>query len=259
MREPYIPLFCSITDSTIWSHDAETCKVFITMLTMADPEGFVASAIDGIAGRARLPVETVERAVECLSTIDMKSRNKTDGGRRVIQVDRGWHIPAIPWFRDLARKEAEKARKREWARANNSGRPAGASAIARRTETETETKTEKHTEVASPPAADAAPAISVAVEQVWDHWRGALGKSRHKLDAKRQKIIRAALKSYTLDEIFEAINGCAKSDFHMGRLPGRPDPHNGIELILRDGAHIDRFREFAARPSSAAQSDWWTQ
>ncbi len=140
MREPYVPLFCSITDSTIWSLDAETCKVFITMLAMADPEGYIAAAIDGIAVRSRLSVDQVESAIKKLSAPDPRSRNKSSDGRRVVEVERGWFIPAIPWFRQLARHEAEKARKRLWARENNSGRPSRASATPRRTETETETE-----------------------------------------------------------------------------------------------------------------------
>jgi hypothetical protein len=147
MREPYVPLFCSITDSTIWSLDAETCKVFITMLAMADPEGYVAAAVDGIAGRSRLSIEQVESAIQKLSAPDPRSRNKSSDGRRIVEVDRGWLIPAIPWFRELARHEAEKARKRKWARANNSGRPMGASEVARPTETETETETEREIQI----------------------------------------------------------------------------------------------------------------
>lgn len=143
MREPYIPLFCSITDSTIWSADAETCKVFITLLAKADPEGYVAAAPDGIAATARLPIETVERSLAILMAPDLRSRNKENEGRRVVEVPRGYHVPAIPWFRKLARDEAERARKRQWARDNNSGRPVSASANARRTETETETQIER--------------------------------------------------------------------------------------------------------------------
>jgi hypothetical protein len=146
MHEPYVPLFCSITRSTVWAEDAEVCKVFITMMAMADFDGYVAGAATGIAAVASLPVETVDRALAVLMAPDPRSRNKANGGRRVVEVDRGWHMPAIPWFRQLARLEAEKARKRQWARANNSGRPKGASASARRTETETETEIQTKTE-----------------------------------------------------------------------------------------------------------------
>jgi len=142
MREPYIPLFCSITKSTLGSADPAVCKVYITMLAMADPEGFVASSLDGIAAEARLPLETVENALRELMSPDPRSRSRDHDGRRIFRVERGWHIPAMMTFRELARKESERARKREWARANNSGRPAGASATARRTETETEIQTE---------------------------------------------------------------------------------------------------------------------
>src|SRR3972149_3506375 len=139
MREPYVPLFCSIVDSTLWSADSNSCKVWITLLAMADPEGYVAPAIDGIAARARLPVDVVRPILDWLQRPDPDSRSDEHEGRRLMRVPRGWRVLNLKAFRELARHEAEKARKRKWARENNSGRPMGASNSARRTETETET------------------------------------------------------------------------------------------------------------------------
>ena len=78
--------------------------------------------------------------------------------------------------------------------------------------------------------------------------------TRHKLDAKREKLIRERLKTYSVDDLCEAINGCAQSDFHMGRDPAHLGKlNNGIGLILRDAEHIDKFRDLAAHPPPSAR------
>jgi hypothetical protein len=172
MREPYVPLFCSITESTLWSADGNTCKVWITLLAMADPEGFVAAAIDGIAARSRLPIETVRPILEYLQRPDPDSRSDAHGGRRLEKVSRGWRVLNMEDFRRLAQEESRKAAKRRWWNENRGGARQSLDSTRQNsnteteTETETETQTEKETEreperetapAAPPPAALAAP------------------------------------------------------------------------------------------------------
>ncbi len=78
--------------------------------------------------------------------------------------------------------------------------------------------------------------------RVFDHWRSRMNHPRAKLDEKRRKLIRKAINlGYTETDLISAIDGCAASDFHMGREPGKTSVHDGLDLILRDAAHIDRF------------------
>jgi hypothetical protein len=78
---------------------------------------------------------------------------------------------------------------------------------------------------------------------VFDHWREVMGKNgTTRLDDKRQKAIRWALQNYSLDECFAAIDGCARSDWHMGRDPKTGGKKfNELTLIFRDAQHIEGF------------------
>lgn len=79
------------------------------------------------------------------------------------------------------------------------------------------------------------------VEPLFRHWQTVHNHPRAKLDAKRRKRIREALKlGYTVDDLKMAIEGCARSPYHMG------DNDNGmrydsLDLIFRSAEHIDRF------------------
>jgi hypothetical protein len=79
-------------------------------------------------------------------------------------------------------------------------------------------------------------------QRVFDHYRTRLGHPKAKLDAKRARLISVRLRDFTADELCRAIDGCAKSDWHMGRHPKTGGQrYDAIELILRDAAHVERF------------------
>jgi len=81
------------------------------------------------------------------------------------------------------------------------------------------------------------------VRAVFDHWVQAAGKtSTTKLDAKREKLIKKALSQYPLEDVLDAVVGWKRSDFHTGNNDhGRV--YSRIELLLRDAAHIEMFRD----------------
>lgn len=93
----------------------------------------------------------------------------------------------------------------------------------------------------------AAPTAPSAIDLVFDHWRTVMNHPRAALDPKRRKAITAALKiGYTADELREAIDGCKASAWHMG-ANDRRTVFDGLDLILRDAAHIDKFRALLTR------------
>jgi hypothetical protein len=91
------------------------------------------------------------------------------------------------------------------------------------------------------------------VAEVFDHWRSVMNSPRSKLDPKRRALIARAIKLYSVFDCIAAIDGCAASDFHMGREPGKPTMHNSIELIFRSADKIDSFiaRASKAPPAKA--------
>lgn len=114
----FTKLFSTITDSTIWDESPEICKVWITMLAMADQNGYVGASIPGLANRSRVPIAVVEAALERFMSPDPYSRTRDNEGRRIEETDRGWFLLNHPRFRDRTSEEKERDRKREWARKN---------------------------------------------------------------------------------------------------------------------------------------------
>ena len=86
----YTKLDSSITDSTIWQAPDTTRIVWITMLAMADQNGYIGGSVPGLAGRARVSLDACVAALECLTEPDKWSRTKEHEGRRIAVADGGW-------------------------------------------------------------------------------------------------------------------------------------------------------------------------
>lgn len=82
------------------------------------------------------------------------------------------------------------------------------------------------------------------VEQVFAVWAESTGKTRAKLDEKRRRVIERALSDYPLEEVVAAVGGWRYSPHHAGQNDRR-EVYNEITLLLRDAAHIERFRDLA--------------
>ncbi len=107
MAENFTKLFGSITASTVWMEDSDTRIVWVTMLAMADHDGYVGASIPGLASIARVPIEKVVAALEKFKAPDPYSRSKEHDGRRIEEFDRGWVLLNYGRFREL-RAEAER-------------------------------------------------------------------------------------------------------------------------------------------------------
>lgn len=112
----FTKLFSSITESTIWAEPDHIRIVWITMLAMCDRQGRVYSTIPGLAGRARVSVEQCEEALDRFLSPDKYSRSKEFDGRRIEEIDGGWLLLNYERYRELRDSEADKERKRKWAK-----------------------------------------------------------------------------------------------------------------------------------------------
>jgi hypothetical protein len=117
MAESFTKLFSSITDSSIWAEDHPTVRLWITLLAMADRNGYVGASIPGLAGRARITVPETESALAKFLAPDPYSRSKEFDGRRIEVADRGWVLLNHARYREQrdgeARREWDRNRKRE--------------------------------------------------------------------------------------------------------------------------------------------------
>src|ERR1035437_2096566 len=114
----YAKLFSSILSSSLWSEDSDTCKVWITLLALADREGFVFGSPVGIARQANLPIEKTLVSLAILSRADPYSqdrkRDPESDGRRIEETEAGgWRLVNYAHYRDLADQDIRRAQFRE--------------------------------------------------------------------------------------------------------------------------------------------------
>ncbi len=105
----YTKLFSSIVASTIWREDDKTRLLWITMLAMADKNGEVQASVPGLADFARVTIKEARDALGKLMSPDEDSRTKTDGGRRIEEIDGGWLIINHAKYRHMASKDESKS------------------------------------------------------------------------------------------------------------------------------------------------------
>ena len=90
--------------------------------------------------------------------------------------------------------------------------------------------------------------INADILTVFEHWKTELGHPQAKLDDKRKKLIRKALKSgYGVQQLCEAVTGCSLTPHNMGNNDGG-QRYDGLHIILRDADQIDRFINNARCP-----------
>ena len=96
------------------------------------------------------------------------------------------------------------------------------------------------------------------VEAVHRHWVGVFGRPRTKLTPERRRKVQARLRDgYTPDDLCKAVDGCAKSQFHVD------GGYTTLGTILKSAEtvdqHIERARRGAVRglapPASASDFD----
>lgn len=124
MRHQYTPIFRDLLDSSLWASAAPAIRcVWIAFLLDADPEGCIPTSVPGLARRANVTVEEARAAIALLEAPDPDSRTPDFEGRRVAKVPGGWQVLNFVAKRELAKHEAEKARKRKWANENGKRPP----------------------------------------------------------------------------------------------------------------------------------------
>jgi len=99
------------------------------------------------------------------------------------------------------------------------------------------------------------------VRTVFEEWvRVTKRTGRTMLDDKRKALIGAALGDYPLEDCLDAVRGWRRSEFHCGENPAQR-VHNDLQLLLRDAAHLERFRDLeragpaARRPATTNPSN----
>lgn len=102
--------------------------------------------------------------------------------------------------------------------------------------TRTRTRTEQEQELinTSPSAPD-------SVQEIFSCWQKTMSQPKTKLDPARITKIKNALKlGYSVRQLKQAIEGCGRDDWHMGKN-AQNKKYNSIGLIFRNADKIDGF------------------
>lgn len=92
------------------------------------------------------------------------------------------------------------------------------------------------------------------VKRVFEHWKRVMNHPASHLDAKRRSVIQDRMKEgYSADHLILAIDGCAKSAWHMGQND-KSKVYDSLDLICRDASKVDGFMADALRKPAPAGS-----
>ena len=97
----YVKLFGTILQSSIWEQDNATRIVWITMLALADMDGYVKSSLSGLARTAAVTLEECRKAISCLQGPDLESGTQEYAGRRIEAVEGGWVLLNYKKYREI--------------------------------------------------------------------------------------------------------------------------------------------------------------
>lgn len=109
----YVKLFSEIVDSSIWEEDSDTCKVWITLLALADQDGYVRGSEGWLAGKSRVSLGKCVLALRKFKEPDLRSRTEDNEGRRIEQLEDGWLILNYISFRDRLSADPKVVASRE--------------------------------------------------------------------------------------------------------------------------------------------------
>jgi len=89
--------------------------------------------------------------------------------------------------------------------------------------------------------------VQDSILKIFDFWKTTFSTPNSKLADKRKKIIKAALKNYSIEELEQAITGCSMTPHNMG-INDRHEKYFGLHIILKDADQIERFIRNAELP-----------
>lgn len=112
----FAKIYDSILRSSIWLEAPSTKLVWITMLVLADKDGFVRASVGGLAHQAGVSKDDCREALKVLASPDEDSQTQEAEGRRILEADGGgWLIVNHSKYREFRTdkqvRDAERARR----------------------------------------------------------------------------------------------------------------------------------------------------
>lgn len=234
-------LFADIIHSTVWREPMHVKVVWITMLAMSDRHGQVLASIPGLADSAKVSMDECLEALQVFLSPDEYSRTKDYEGRRIAEIDGGWLLLNYEKFRERRDDEEQRIQTRERVRRFREKAKAVSNVVTENvTETQSNDIQKQNTDTEQKKNSAIAPS-----ELVFDYWKDTLKHSQTKLDAKRRNLITARLKTFSVAQLCQAIDGCKTSAWHQGKNPSGKI-YDKISLIFRDDEMVEQFISYTS-------------
>jgi hypothetical protein len=97
--------------------------------------------------------------------------------------------------------------------------------------------------------ATASRVLSSQALEIFEHWKKVFSKRGDVIfsEKRKGKVLARLNQGYTIDQIKQAIDNCAKSEFHV------TNHYTDLELICRDPEHMDKFIDYVPPPPAPAK------
>lgn len=118
MRGDYFKASCDLPQSSLWAEDAETCKLWITILALKDRNHIVTKNLIGLSHASRIPIDRTREIIEKFLSPDPYSTTPDHEGRRLKELPEGYLVLNGEKYREMGwsddKKEYERQRKRDY-------------------------------------------------------------------------------------------------------------------------------------------------
>ena len=151
------------------------------------------------------------------------------------------YLHVVNWHEHQKINRPTPSKLPECSRNSHGGFPEDSGPRARAREVEVEVEVEREKEQGSKTIVEQARPID-DITAVFVAWQEATRKHRARLDPKRRRRIREALKHYPLADVLDAVQGWQHSPHHIGQNPSGA-VYNDLDLLLRDAEHLEKFRD----------------
>jgi len=114
----WTPLWSMIVESSLWQdEDDATCKVFVTMLAIKDPDHIVRMSAYQIGKKSNKTEAQVLAALKILAAPDKKRLEPQEfEGRRIEKVDAGWLVLNGPKYQEMMQEMIRQRDQARWQR-----------------------------------------------------------------------------------------------------------------------------------------------
>lgn len=230
----------------IWERAPYTAGSLLVLLALADwanDEGVAWPSMERLAEKARVDKRSAQRIVRQLQRDGVLEIEEGGGRARqhkfFIKMERVTNCHPLKGDTDVTVSEIKGG-------ISDTER---VTFQAERVTSDTETVTPMSPDPLEEPSEEPSVKPPPPATRVFERWKETFNHSKSVFDSKRLKAVNARLRDgYSVDDLFAAIEGCARSPHHMGQNQ-RHEVYDDIELICRDSAHVESFIAKAGKPN----------